>query len=249
MNDSALKIHVTRGPRVESEHLVDAIVLDSAGKTIKNFGAGDSIVTYPRSSIKMLQALSFVESGAYAGYQLSKKHLALACSSHKGEKIHTDIVLEWLKKIDCSEANLICGPHYPGDEKTKFELIAKGILPSKCHNNCSGKQTAFLSTLNQLKINPAFYEKHDHQLQVRLRKLLGELCEINFDQALWGIDGCGIPSYAMQLHSIARGMARFLDYSHSPVSLIRRAFLHTMIATNHLNTLSLDKFALASHAT
>lgn len=210
MKNQALKIQVIRGPCVESEHWVDAIVVDSKGNVKASYGEADVIKTFPRSAIKMLQAVSFVESGAFQKLELSKAHLALASSSHQGEARHTEMVQAWLKKLDLSEGNLICGAHYPADEKTKFEMIQKGKLPSACHNNCSGKHTAFLSTLKFLALPVENYQDYDHPLQVRLRDLLSELCEEDIHQALWGVDGCGIPTYSMKLISIAKGMSKFL---------------------------------------
>lgn len=211
MKNPTLSIQVMRGSLVESEHLVDAVVIKKDGSIRAVYGDGDTLTTYPRSSIKMLQSVSFVESGAFDQFELSPAHLALASSSHYGETLHTDMVRAWLKQIGCQESELVCGAHYPGDEKAKFDLIQSGKSPEKSHNNCSGKHTAFLSTLKVLGVRAQGYQKYDHPLQSRLRDILSELCDENIHRAAWGIDGCGIPTYAMKLISVARGMGKFLS--------------------------------------
>ena len=45
---------------------------------------------YPRSSLKPIQALPLVESGAADAFGLSDEEVALACASHSGEPMHTD---------------------------------------------------------------------------------------------------------------------------------------------------------------
>ncbi|MEZ0393364.1 MAG: asparaginase [Pseudobdellovibrionaceae bacterium] len=204
-----IEVHVTRGNFTESVHLIDAAVVDHQGQLVASFGPAETIRTYPRSAIKMLQAVNLIESGAYHRFDLNDRHLSLACSSHNGEAPHTNLVLDWLERIGMSEEDLVCGPHYPYDEKTARELIHRGLSPRPCHNNCSGKHTAFLTSMKALDWNPKHYDAFDHPLQKYLRKILFELSEEDLSHAPWGIDGCGIPTYAMSLLGMARGL-RFL---------------------------------------
>ena len=54
---------VWRGPAVESVHLGAAAVANARGEVI--YGWGDtSLVTFPRSSLKPIQAIALVETGA-----------------------------------------------------------------------------------------------------------------------------------------------------------------------------------------
>lgn len=205
-----IEVHVTRGNLTESVHIVDAVVLDVDGGTVASFGAGETSLTYPRSAIKMLQAIHFVESGAYTEYGFTESHLSLACASHNGEGPHTDLVLNWLDRIGCVEDDLVCGPHYPYDEKTSRELIRHDLPPKKRHNNCSGKHSSMLSSLRKLRIPHQHYGAYDHELQMDLRKVLSEVSSDDMDQAPWGIDGCGIPTYAMSLKGMAQGMGCLL---------------------------------------
>ncbi len=206
----AIEVHVTRGNFTESVHLVDAVLVDERGKTVANFGLGGGAMTYPRSAIKMLQAVSFIESGAYEALNLSEKHLAISCASHNGEGFHTELVMDWLERANFSENDLICGPHYPYDESTSRDLIRHGDLPGRRHNNCSGKHSGMLCAMKSLGLNTKNYGAYEHPWQVRLRNILSELSGEDLHRAPWGIDGCSIPTYAMSLQAMARGLGQLL---------------------------------------
>ncbi|HSF92413.1 MAG TPA: asparaginase, partial [Paracoccaceae bacterium] len=56
-------VEVWRGEMIESLHTGHAVVCDPSGEILHAWGAPETII-YPRSSVKMLQALPMVESGA-----------------------------------------------------------------------------------------------------------------------------------------------------------------------------------------
>lgn len=190
-----LVVQTLRGPVVESLHHVMAVVADKRG-VLSRFWGNHDYVTYPRSSIKPLQALPFVMSGAMEKFSLGPEHLALACASHHAEEIHEKILREWLKKIGQAESILHCGP-----AKAKGKPDA-GATP--LFHNCSGKHLGFISTALAMGEDPRGYEKYEHPVQVRIRKILSELSKIDYAKMPWGVDGCGIPTYAVPLISIAQ---------------------------------------------
>ena len=63
------------------------LITNTKGKTLLSTN-NDNDFFYPRSSIKIFQAIPFAMSNAIKNYRLSSKHIALACASHKGEKFH-----------------------------------------------------------------------------------------------------------------------------------------------------------------
>ena len=72
-----LVVEVTRGEMTESRHRVSAVVVDSEGRVA--FRAGDpTAAVYPRSSIKPVQALALIESGAAEARSCSDREIALA---------------------------------------------------------------------------------------------------------------------------------------------------------------------------
>jgi L-asparaginase II len=202
---SPLELVVSRGATAESRHRVHALVTDRSGK--REGWGNPELVVFPRSTIKLLQALPLVMEGWARKWGLGQQHLALACASHYGEKIHTSTVAEWLERLRLSDKSLECGPHQPYSEEARKELILQGRSPCRIHNNCSGKHTGMLTVCVSEGLPVAGYSDYSHPYQERQRRLLGPLFGLDLNAAAWGIDGCGIPTYAMPLTSLARGIA------------------------------------------
>ncbi|MBX3041998.1 MAG: asparaginase [Bdellovibrionaceae bacterium] len=207
-----LVVEVLRGPVVESVHQVIAVIADDRG-LVMGFNGNHDYLTYPRSSIKKLQALPLLESGAVEKLDLDDRMLALACASHSGEKQHLLVASQWMEKIQAKEDLLRCGPAWPRHEATKFEMIRKDLKPSRILHNCSGKHLGLISACLALGISPLDYHKWDHPIQVKIRKALSDMMKIDHEKLPWGIDGCGIPTYSVPLQSIAIGMAQMLSSS------------------------------------
>jgi L-asparaginase II len=229
MNQGPLIAEIYRGSTVESRHRVDAVVVDASGRIIDSFGDTERAV-FPRSAIKMIQALSLMESGAAEAFGLSQKCISLACASHLGELQHTETVEGWLERIRLPEAAFECGVHWPYDEETKFAMIRSGQLPSAKHNNCSGKHSGMLTTAVHLGENPQGYSKYDHPVQKRLRQILSEISQVRFDQASWGVDGCGIPTYAIPLKNMAVAMTALLPGPRAQANSVRAESARKILA-------------------
>jgi L-asparaginase II len=205
-----LKVEVLRGSVVESQHHVIIAVVDERGAP-KMYWGNPEYVTYPRSAIKMLQALPLIESGAAEAFKFENKHICLACSSHRGEKFHLAGVQEMMTKSGVQESQLVCGAHLPTNEASAHEMIRRGAAPTAICNNCSGKHTAMLATGMHLKENTEGYEKYVHVNQARQRKVLSEVMKIDLGKVNNGIDGCNIPTYAVPLINMAVGMTVFIN--------------------------------------
>ena len=202
-------VEVTRGTLVESFHRGSVTIADAAGEII--FALGDiSTPIYPRSSLKPVQALPLVESGAADAFGLNAEHIALACASHSGEPMHTTRVAAWLKRIGLGEQDLACGPHPVRYEPVWREMVRRGEAPTRIHNNCSGKHTGFLTLAQHWGVATAGYERHDHPVQQAVAKALGELSGLS-DELPWGVDGCAAPNFALPLSHFARALAQFAD--------------------------------------
>ncbi|NWH08051.1 MAG: asparaginase [Alphaproteobacteria bacterium] len=143
---------VTRGALIESVHRGAIAVAAPDGRILASLG-DVAALTYPRSAIKMMQALPLVTSGAADAFGVSEAELALACASHGGEPFHIAAVEGWLSRIGASERDLLCGPHPPSHEPSARTLYAAGGHPRRIHNNCSGKHTGFLTLARHLKVS------------------------------------------------------------------------------------------------
>ena len=221
-----LVVDVVRGNAVESQHQVMVVVANERGLVTSYWGNVDYL-TYPRSSIKALQALPFVESGAIKKFGLDEKMLALACASHSGEKHHLVTLNQWLEKIKMTEDDLFCGPAYPSHEASHQEMIKKGQAPSVLMNNCSGKHLGIISSCLALGENPKDYQRIDHPAQIRMRKTLSELMKVAIEKMPVGVDGCAIPTHATPLQNIAIGMSKFFEKNE--LSDLRRISLQGIL--------------------
>ncbi len=211
MPEPLFNVEVTRGGRVESQHGVHAVVTDADGRIVAAWGDPDRL-TFPRSANKPLQALPLIETGAADRFQLSPREIAFSCASHMGEPFHVAAAAAWLTRIGLSGDALECGAHFPYDEAHAHQMIRDGIKPSGLHNNCSGKHSGMLSHAVQCGDDPKGYIQFDHPVQQRVARAVKEICGIDGDPG-YGIDGCGIPTFAIPLQSLARGMARLADPS------------------------------------
>ncbi|WP_343563716.1 asparaginase [Kiloniella sp. b19] len=207
---SNIEVEVTRGTMVESRHEVSFAVVNAAGKVIT--AAGDyNVPVYARSSLKMLQAIPLVETGAADAFGLTDRELSLACASHDGETVHTETVAGWLEKIGCSVDDLECGAHLPYHLPSMEALLRANGEASALHNNCSGKHTGFLSFARHCGMPTGGYIKYEHPVQQRILGVLESMCSEDLGNAPRGADGCGIPVIGISLAKTALGMARMAD--------------------------------------
>ena len=160
----------------------------------------------PRSSIKMIQALPLMESGAAEAFGLTDEHLALACASHEGAPDHTTRVAAWLAGMGMDEAALLCGPQRPRDAT----LRAAQVPASRILNNCSGKHSGFLAYSRHIGAPLDAYLDPDAQVQRDVTLAFAETtgCE---SPPEYGIDGCSAPNFIASVAGVARAMAQFAD--------------------------------------
>ena len=91
-------VEVKRGSLTESRHRGHIVVVDPDGNIIASLGAPEN-VTYLRSSAKPFQAIPLLTSGAADRFGFTDREVALACGSHNGEPIHTELAASMLRKI------------------------------------------------------------------------------------------------------------------------------------------------------
>ena len=198
---------VKRGKLNESVHEVKCLVKDTNFKTILSTNNAKDLV-YPRSSIKIFQALPFVMSGAIKKYNLNKKILAISCSSHCGELIHTKLLKNWTKKISISINNLKCGIHNPINTKSSKKLFLSGNLPNQLHNNCAGKHLGMISGCKAYNMSSLDYLDLNHPYQKLIRDSLEYFMEFKIQKKNIALDGCSAPQYSFPIKNLATGMIK-----------------------------------------
>ena len=249
-------VEALRGGHIESRHAGAVAVLDADGAVLAAIGDIDRPV-FPRSSVKVLQALPLVASGAAERLGLGDAELALACASHRGEPRHTITAAGMLAKAGLDSDCLECGTHWPYDEAASRELAAQGRQPSALHNNCSGKHAGFVclacelaGAQGDLRRFVRGYVQPEHPAMREVTAALEATTGERLAGAPRGIDGCSIPTFAIPLRALALAFARVgsgvgLSTAHARAALrLRRAVAREpfMVAgTGRMDTLVMQR--------
>mgnify|MGYP001456589632 FL=1 len=201
------KIHVdfVRGKKVESTHQVKALVTTVDGKVLLSTN-NDNEYFFPRSSIKIFQAIPFAMSNAIKNYKLNNKHIALACASHKGEKFHIKELKKWISKINLKTKNLQCGIHAPLDKNASEKIIYSRKKFNELHNNCAGKHLGMLTSCLVNNQSITNYLDYNHAHQKNIRKIFNKFTESKLSKKNFSLDGCSAPQYSFKIKSISRAL-------------------------------------------
>ena len=201
-----------RGDQLESFHTGSIVVVDSLGRLLAC--AGDpALRTCLRSAAKPFQAIPLLEYGGREEYDLSGEELALTCGSHGGEPHHVTTAAALLRKGEFDESDLLCGAHWPYDEKAAADLRAAGDEPSPLHNNCSGKHAGMLLATQVMDLPAARYIEETHPLQETMRATLADFAGLEPDEIPIAVDGCGVPAFFLSLQRTAFAYARLMATS------------------------------------
>jgi L-asparaginase II len=206
-------VEVMRGDTIESTHRGAVAVLDADGAVLASLGDIERPI-FPRSAVKVLQALPLVASGAADRLGLTDPELAIACASHNGEEIHAQTAAAMLAKAGLDPAALECGTHWPYLDTATRALAGQGREPSALNNNCSGKHAGFLCLACalhggvDLRQYVRGYVKPEHPVMREVTAALQATTGYDLSTAPRGTDGCSIPTYAVPLRHLARAFAR-----------------------------------------
>jgi L-asparaginase II len=193
-------LDVSRSGFVESHHRGSLVLLDARGD-IELAAGTPAAATFPRSSLKPLQAVTMVSAG-YAGRGAA---LALAAASHDGENVHLIGVRAILAAAGLDESALQCPTALPSGHDAMLSYIrAGGVWAPICHN-CSGKHAAMLATCAIHGWELTSYLDTKHPLQSAIRTTIEVSCGEPITAS--GVDGCGAPAYAVSLVGLARAFA------------------------------------------
>ena len=225
--DNPVLLRVWRGDRVESQHRGAWVLVDSGGRVIDGAGAF-AAPFFARSTLKSLQALPLLETGAADHFGYSDSDLALALASHNAEACHTDGVRAILERLGLGVDALQCGPQKPSDPEVRAELARRGESPTALHNNCSGKHAGFLALAAHLGVPLERYIDPESEGQVLVRRAVVEMTGVPAEDLHVAVDGCSAPTFRLPLTGLATAFARVAN----PEGLApeRRAACEKMLA-------------------
>jgi L-asparaginase II len=211
---------IERSGMVESRHIGVAVVVDPEGQIVRTLGDPSALV-YPRSTLKLLQALAVLETGV----DLDPIQSVLACASHAGTDRHVEVVRSILSAADLDEDALQCPPAWPIDRKSR-SAKATGNGKSRIFMECSGKHAAFLLACVHNGWSTEDYLDPSHPLQLRIVETIERMTGESVTHS--GVDGCGAPVHAVS----TLGLARAVSAISRPGAPLDAAYLALAIRAN-----------------
>jgi L-asparaginase II len=205
-----LLVELRRGSIVESRHRVHVAVVDGEGRLVARAGDPD-LITFWRSAAKPFQAMPLVSDGAADRFGLTREELALCCASHSSEPGQVALVRDFLGKIGCSERDLRCGPHAPLSPAVAKDYETRGVRVTAVYSNCSGKHTGMLALARHHGWPVEDYTDPAHPVQRRCLEEVGRWTGLPASHIGIGVDGCGVPCFALGLRSAALAYARLAN--------------------------------------
>jgi len=206
---SEILAKVIRGETVESIHRGHLHIIDGKGRELVNIGDAETIA-FIRSSAKPFQAIPFLTSGAADKFGFAENEIALACASHSGERMHTELAAQMLEKVNLSENDLRCGAHLPFSEKRAAEMLRNGETPSQLHNNCSGKHAAMLAFAKHIGADIKTYDLLENPIQQAILEIVARFTETPKNEIPTAIDGCCAPNFALSVRAMAKSFLNLI---------------------------------------
>jgi L-asparaginase II len=203
-------VEVTRGGITESRHRGHIVAVDPEGNIVAHLGAPET-VTYLRSSAKPHQAIPLIASGAADKFGFNEQEIALACASHSGEPIHTEVAASMLQKIGLSAEALKCGTHEPFSQEVSLRLRETGVAPNALQNNCSGKHAGMLALAVHLGAPTDTYDQASHPVQLAIGHNVAQFSGVPLEDIAVAVDGCGVPVFGITVKAMALMYARLIS--------------------------------------
>ena len=203
-------VEVTRGGLTESRHRGHVVAIEPDGNVVAFLGTPET-VTFLRSSAKPLQAMPLLTSGAAERFGFTDREVALACASHNGEPIHTELAASMLQKIGLGPEALKCGVHEPYSAEVARELRERREAPNVLHNNCSGKHAGMLAVALHLGAPIENYNKPEHPVQLEIGKTIAKFANVPVEDLVAATDGCAVPVFGITVKAMALAYARLVS--------------------------------------
>lgn len=204
-------VEIRRGLITESLHRGFLCAIDGREHVVAAIGEAEKAITYLRSSAKPFQAIPLIASGAADRFGFSPEEIAICCGSHSSESIHTETVTGMLHKIGLTPASLKCGTHEPFSSSVTQQLRSSGQKPTALHHNCSGKHTGMLALAIHLGAQVKEYDQIDNPVQIEIARTVSLFSGIAMNDLIIATDGCGVPTFAMTVKSMALMYARLAN--------------------------------------
>lgn len=213
---SEILIKEFRGNIVENVHRGSIAVVSSTGDTIAYLGDIEK-QTFMRSASKPIQVLPTLLAGLHRRFNLTEENVAMFNSSHWGSNHHIFALEEISRKTGIDPEDMIMKPC----SSTSASALAKKLTDqsrlhprdgiSKLQHCCSGKHFSLMLLQRELTGKTSGYELKDSPVQRQIINFISMLSQTPTFKIGLGIDGCGVPVFALPLRSIAMSYAKLMD--------------------------------------
>lgn len=191
-----------RGGLVENVHHGYLCAVDEDSKVIFSQGDPDTYIFY-RSASKPIQALPVMALGLDKKYGLTPEETVIFSGSHAAEERHVAVLESILHKTGLSEDDLIVKPTAPGNQAAAERCVREGMPYRKLFHNCAGKHLACMMLQRELGGAVADYWRPESPAQNEILRTVAVLSEVKPETVKLGVDGCGVPVFAVPVHKVA----------------------------------------------
>lgn len=213
---SEILIKEYRGNIVENVHRGSIAVVSSTGDTIAYLGDIEK-QTFMRSASKPIQVLPTLLAGLHRRFNLTEENVAMFNSSHWGSSHHIFVLEEISRKTGIDPEDMIMKPcGSTSASALAMKLTDQSRLhprdgKSKLQHCCSGKHFSLMLLQRKLTGKTSGYEQKDSPVQRQIINFISMLSQTPTFKIGLGIDGCGVPVFALPLRSIAMSYAKLMD--------------------------------------
>lgn len=198
----ATLVNEYRGELLDLVHNGYLTIVDENSNVLFNVGDPETKVYY-RSASKPLQALPIIALNLDKKYGLTEEETVIFSGSHTGEVFHVAALERIMEKTELTEDMLVMKPAVPFDRASNEARIKNEMPPRKIYHNCSGKHLGLMLLQRELGGYTADYWKKSEIAQKEVKRVIKTMSET--DEVSIGIDGCGVPVFAVGMKNIAIG--------------------------------------------
>ena len=199
---NAILSQETRGGLLDATHWGHITVVDENSRVIYSVGDPEAVVFY-RSASKPVQALPVLARKLDEKYGISPEESVIFAGSHAGESFHMDALKSIFRKAGLKEEDLVMNPAVPANVSANEARIRAGEAPRKLFHTCAGKHAALMLLQKELTGSVKDYEKIASPCQQEVLRTVAALSEYPVEDVQLGIDGCGVPVFAVGMKNIA----------------------------------------------
>ncbi|MCL1854566.1 MAG: asparaginase [Clostridia bacterium] len=192
-----------RGGVLECVHYGAYALVHERDGLIRQKGDADWSCFY-RSASKPIQALPVLMRGLHRKYGLTDEETAILSGSHWGDEEHVRVLESILAKAGLNEEQMVMLPAYPVRPSRKDDLLRKNAAPRKLYHNCAGKHLGLMMLARELGEPVESYWRRNSRAQREVRSMIALVSETPEDRIGVGVDGCGVPVFAVPFQNIAR---------------------------------------------